>query len=1158
MNKCRQIAIFCLLLGVCQTTSGEPADPSPQSATTQEFFNFQIKPLLAARCQKCHGATSDKGGLSLASKEKALAGGDTGPVVVPGKPEESLLIQAVGYADDSLQMPPDGKLSDEQIGLLTRWVKEGAEWSDETPVTPPSPEHDAESATAVQSDLWSLQPVREVAPPAVRYESWTNGPIDRFILARLEEAGLMPSEPADKRTLLRRATFDLTGLPPSPEEIEAFLADDSPSAFANVVDRLLASPRYGERWGRHWLDVVRYADARDLMQLPVESDFREAWRYRDWVVNAFNRDLPYNEFVTLQLAGDLLQPADQNLIDPDALVATGMLAIADFIPGDVDKEKMIADYVNDQIDVVGRAVLGLTLACARCHDHKFDPISTKDYYALAGIFFSTKLIPGPVPGNTPILKSPLLSRSEIQAMEAQAKQDKERLAEVSAKLATESHREYLSCLRQLAASVTVSYLTAAWEYNHPETDKERPSLHDFAAAKKLDEGLLTRWQTYLQSNPHPVLSQQLAAADRASNEHLSQELGQKLAEVTARRQEPINDPVAQSLADTALVCFRADDPRIVKDGAGQITRWPDRAGILEDATIVANHPGPVLATATIGGHSRPVVRFDGKQLLQIARTSPKQGALFAVFRASAQAPPAQRLMGWEDSSVGQHGVGLLCDADGAIHAALRNKGAFGDVRAPAMAPMDFQLLSITWGPRGVTVHRNGVHVATNSGIDAVSSDPEIVALRIGGPGSGTAPLFHGDLAELQIYNAQLDEVSRGFVEAELQKRWLGSFAAQDFAMDPLEDLFDELSSSRGPYWVEENQRDKQLAADARERLAPMRAEVAKLKKKSPPVIPQAVVVQDGGPPGTDHAGFQDAWVNIRGNPAKRGPVVARGFPRALAGENQPTIREGSGRRELAEWLTSPNHPLTARVMANRVWQYHFGEGLVRTSANFGNRGDRPSHPELLDYLARQFIASGWSIKSMHRQIMLSSAYQQSSRTSKAALATDPENRLLGRMNVRRLEAEAIRDQLLAVAGRLDFKAGGPGSLEMTVPRRSLYLMSVRSGNPGAFGPLFDAANCSAIVEQRNNTTVAPQALFLMNNKFIADLAEAVAGRITREVPTNNDEQRIDRLYNLVLSRPPTSEEIEIGQQFLADPSQTKPWARYCQIVLLTNEVIYVE
>lgn len=294
--------------------------------------------------------------------------------------------------------------------------------------------------------FWSFQPVQRVTVPVVAFP--IQSPVDSFIIQRLVDQGLSPSPAADRRTLLRRATFDLVGLPPTPAELDAFLADESPEAFAKVVDRLLESPRYGERWGRHWLDIVRYADARDLIQLPPESDFREAWRYRDWVINSFNQDLPYDQFVRQQVAGDLLQPADPNQIDADALVATGMLAIADFVPGDVDKQQMIADYVNDQIDVVGRAILGLTLACARCHDHKFDPISTEDYYAMAGIFFSSRLIPGPVKGNTPLVRVPLLALPEIAAIEARQARDKARISELSREVSQFGEREYQALLEQ--------------------------------------------------------------------------------------------------------------------------------------------------------------------------------------------------------------------------------------------------------------------------------------------------------------------------------------------------------------------------------------------------------------------------------------------------------------------------------------------------------------------------------------------------------------------------------------------------------------------------------------------------------------------------------------------------------------------------------------
>src|SRR5262245_1138893 len=366
-----------------------------------------------------------------------------------------------------------------------------------------------------QELFWSFRPVRAVAPPPLNQTGWSQAVIDRFILAMLENHGLSPSAAADRRTLLRRATFDLTGLPPTTEEIAEFLTDESPDAFAGLVDRLLASPRYGERWGRHWLDVVRYADARDLIQLPAESDFREAWRYRDVVVAAFNRDLPYDQFVAQQVAGDLLQPHDPARIDAEALVATGMLAIADFVPGDVDKDQMIADYVNDQIDVVGRAFMGLTLACARCHDHKFDPISTEDYYSLAGIFFSTRLIPGPVAGNTPLVRVPLLSATELQSLEAAAMRDKARLAELSHELGAISNREYLAHLERRVSNDTSACLLAAWEFVHSPAGENRPALGDFAKARGLDEPVLGRWIRYFEEeHPHPALTALRGAADR--------------------------------------------------------------------------------------------------------------------------------------------------------------------------------------------------------------------------------------------------------------------------------------------------------------------------------------------------------------------------------------------------------------------------------------------------------------------------------------------------------------------------------------------------------------------------------------------------------------------------------------------------------------------
>jgi len=367
--------------------------------------------------------------------------------------------------------------------------------------TPNAPS-DGPWRTFHKSNYWAFQPITKPPLPEVGNKNWLRSPVDAFILAKLEAKAMSPTPTADKRTLIRRASYDLTGLPPTPEEIDAFVADLNPDAFAKVVERLLASLAYGERWGRHWLDVVRYADARDLIQLPAASDFREAWRYRDWVVEAHNRDLPYRDFIRLQIAGDLLQPSDPTKLDEGALVATGFLAIADFVPGDVDKDLMIADYVNDQIDVMGRAFLGLTLACARCHDHKFDPISMEDYYALAGIFFSTRLIPSPVPGNTPLVRVPLLPKAELERITA-AKKRVAYLEKELQQIKPELDLEYLTQLERLVAQQTAKYLVAVAEFKNCSVGEGEPPLAEFAKSRGVSGRILERWLDYFGLREYP-------------------------------------------------------------------------------------------------------------------------------------------------------------------------------------------------------------------------------------------------------------------------------------------------------------------------------------------------------------------------------------------------------------------------------------------------------------------------------------------------------------------------------------------------------------------------------------------------------------------------------------------------------------------------------
>jgi hypothetical protein len=776
------VPLSFVLLGL-----GSPARAAEPDAAGVEFFEKEVRPLLVEKCHECHGAKPKiKGGLNLTSRAGLLKGGETGPVVVAGKPEESRLVKALHYIDPP-RMPPKGKLQEREIAVFTRWVKMGVPWTPETAVKPSDAGKTFE-ITPEQRRFWAFQPMAKPTPPPVKDASWPRAELDRFILAALEARGLKPAKPADRRTLIRRATFDLIGLPPTPEEIDAFLKDDSPEAFARVVDRLLASPHYGERWGRHWLDVVRYTDSFDARDNFGTGDISEAWRYRDWVVQALNRDLPYDQFVTQQLAGDILR--DPKQADWSGVIATGVLAMGNWGGGDADKEKLLTDIADDQVDLVGRAFLGLTLACARCHDHKFDPISSADYYGLAGIFFSTHILPN---------------------------------------------------------------------------------------------------------------------------------VGAKTA-------------------------------------------------------------GP------------PMLR---------------------------------------------------------------------------------------------------IPLAT----------PEEVAKR-------------------EAYNKQL--------------------ASLEGNLKFLRDRADE----------------QKLSADARASLSKLTQEVEQFKKQMPPPLPIANGAQEGGVPGSPHAGTHDVRIHIRGRYDRLGELVSRRFPVILAGDKQTPITAGSGRLELARWLTAPEHPLTARVMVNRIWQGHFGSGIVRTPGNFGKLGERPTHPELLDYLARRFIAHGWSMKRLHRDIMLSRVYQQASTPEPETLKADPDNLLFGRMNRRRLEAEAVRDNLLAVAGRLDHQPGGKAVRDFNSPRRTLYQMTVRSDRSG-FGPLFDVADPTAIVDRRTVSTVAPQALFLLNHPFVLEQARTVAGRIRAE--KSDDTQRLETLYMRLYGRPPSADEARIGKEFLSrsGPAE-KAWEEYCQILLCANEFIYVD
>ncbi len=803
-----RLSMLCLMLGMISVAGrAECAEPTAEQL---KFFEMSVRPLLVEHCQKCHGEKKQWGALRLDSHEALLKGGENGPAIVPGKPEESRLIQAVRHSDD-LQMPPDEKLTDRQIATLVEWVRQGAPY-------PASAAGKTERSR--DPNHWAFQPPRDPAVPTTKNTTWAQTGLDHFVLARLESAGLSPAVAADRRTLIRRVTFDLTGLPPTPEEVAAFLADPGEGAYARLVERLLASPAYGERWGRHWLDVARYADSNGLDENVAHGN---AWRYRDYVIDAFNRDLPYDQFVVEQLAGDLLTPTDaadrqQNLI------ATGFLALGPKVLAEVDETKMQMDIVDEQIDTVGRALLGLTFGCARCHDHKFDPISTADYYGLAGVFKSTRTM-----------------------------------------------------------------------------------------------------------------------------EHFK-----------------------------------------------KVAKW---------------HENPL-----------PSPESEAMQAEYLAQIATKKGALKEATEA----------------------------AEAAVRAGLT---------ADAKPPVNLESL----------------------------------------------------------------------------------FPAETKAK--LKQLQDELS---------------QL-------------------EKTPPDLPSAM--------GATEAAVADVPIHVRGSHLKLGEVVPRHVPVVMRGPVSPAFpTDQSGRLELARWLVDPQHPLTARVMVNRVWRWHFGKGLVRTPDNFGLLGETPTHPELLDWLAVRFVEGGWSVKSLHRLIVLSATYQQSSQASDATLQGDPDNLLYGRMELRRLEAEEVRDAVLAVSGQLDRTPGGPvlkvknrGYLfdhtskdltDYSSVRRSVYLPIIRNNLYDVF-QLLDFPDASVPSGDRSTTVIAPQALLMLNSDFVMQAADKFAARLLADTAID-DSERVRRMYLLAYGRDSTDAELAEARSFQQALERAMPtvgvepasrqqaaWSGLCQVVLAANEFVYL-
>jgi len=895
------------------------------TAAQIEIFEKSARPLFAEKCQTCHNAKLKSGGLDLSSPEgikQSAAGGFFGTAEDPDK---SLILQALGY-ENRVKMPPQGKLPPEKIAAIREWVAAGAP----VPVTE-SAAGSAETSTSTRpvairgviteadKNFWAFRPLGNPTPPAVKRSDWVANPIDQFIVANLEKNGLQPAPPAAKTTLLRRATFDLTGLPPTDKELSDFLADKSPKAFEKVVDRLLASPRYGERWGREWLDVMRYADSTGSDE---DHRYPHAWRYRDYVVQAFNEDMPYNQFVREQLAGDILAADPKSGVGYRGIVATGFLALGKKALAQKDLPLKRYDVVDDQIDVTAKAFLGLTVTCARCHDHKFDPIATKDYYSMAAVFASTLSYANGETGDP--IQTPLAPAEQFEAFRKQ-------------------WTEYLGVQRSIAKILDFDKEAKAYR------DKEEAQI----AANMLSSGKgeSNRWSAYLKSNA-PELAKWRAATDA------------NRAQIAAEYQEE----------------FRRGAYQYDQD----LSWWKQAQQAFPSAGKVA---GP-----------RP-------------QTDKQKNPFFYA----------------------------------------------------------------TWIAPGGPLYR--------------SRDEQIATLK---------PEQQTEIRELLDRSAELE---KNLPKAE---------------------------------------------------------------------IPMACAVKEGE--------TMNQRVFLRGDYHNLGDPVERTVPAILRlNAPPPTVTTKSGRLEFANWIVDPRNPIPSRVMANRIWQGHFGDGIVRTPDNFGKLGDRPSNPELLDYLARQFMENGWSIKKMHRLIMLSKTYQMSAEYDAEKKGKDSENRLLSHYPRQRLSIEQIRDAFLAIGGDLDLTMGGtldPGvgtdgetsasRISMnpeSTNRRSIYLPLRRSNLPTLW-MLFDFGDATSPEGKRNPTTVATQALFVMNSPLVEREAKALATRILAQ--QKKDSRRIEEAYVSILDRRPEPGEIDTGLTYIQslrrkwkDLDEAKAWQSFCHALMASNEFIYV-
>jgi hypothetical protein len=1097
---------------VLAPATGKPAVPPPVRI---EFFEARIRPVLAEQCYRCHNSSKiAEGGLAVDDRAALLRGGDRGVILVPGKPGESRLLAILRHEIEGLKMPQGGaKLDKSVIADFEKWIEQGAH----DPRDKPPSEADLTRETSWEvvrerrKQWWSLQPVRRVAPPAVKRVDWSDHPVDRFVLAKLEEHGLRPSEPSDRRALLRRATFALTGLPPTPDETKAFLEDHSSRAYEKVVDRLLESPRFGERWARHWMDLVRYCESHGSQGDP---ELLNAWRYRDYLIRAFNGDLPYDQLLREHLAGDLLpQPRiklDEELNESALGIAHLRMNETGQMPVDALDDQV--KVVDNQIDVFSKAFQGLTVSCARCHDHKFDAISQKDYYALYGVFASCR--PGQVLVDTPerIAKN----RNELVRL-------KERIRVGLAE-------EWKSVVPQVL--VRMKQQPQRELQREPLLRREQKLLEDIAAFFPADLAGTTRETLLKTLTPE--------AAKRVSKLYDEQaELSRKLKSL-----EDPSDKWNPAFADAR------------KNPANPLHAWSRLSSLSSKqvpsawSQLISECNNELVSRRTFNQrHFQPAWDLTRGDLAKwnasgagLSGRSSLDGPLSPAGQFCVESEGDRILQGIYPASVLTHGLtrkhnGVLTSPRFVITTNSVSLRAFGKHTTARLVIENYALDSgelypatrlardeMSW-TRLDSAYRKGAHAY----VEFISAENELAYFGAGQivfhdgkdpPREVVIPIRH--LLEAGA-PATVDELGERYADRLLGA--IEAFRANRMTEDEVAFLDFFVRGELLPVSVKQLPKVSGIVEEYRQR----EREVPKPRRS----------------PGVHEATAFNQPLFVRGRHTQPAEPVARRFLEALGGT--PYQGSQSGRLQLANEVASPDNPLTARVMVNRLWHHLFGKGLVGTVDNFGRLGDKPTHPELLDYLAARFVAEEkWSIKKMLRLLMTSRAYQQSSQVAESSRQLDGNNDWLSHMPIRRLEAEAIRDAILAASGQLDLTMYGPGINVYFVNkteggglrgpldgnrRRSVY-QRIRRNAHNPFLEVFDAPKPSSTRGKRDVTNVPAQSLALLNDPFVIDQSAKWGAAIVRDGASLK--QRVCRMFVVAFGREPDTAELEASFVYLTE------------------------